>query len=98
MTCSNCHSELPRESVAAISGSVSGDEICDAFYLCPACDSYTIVTWWDNFTGEESTGTRGPVTREEGDRSVALIKQCATPWDKTCRCGAHVTYFCGTLD
>ncbi len=99
MHCSNCHKELPdASSVVAISGSISGDEVCDAFYLCPDCDCYTVVTWWDDFTGEESTGTRGPITRAEGDGSVALIRRCATPWDKKCRCEAHTTYFQKMLD
>jgi hypothetical protein len=99
MKCSRCQKELPPEaSVAAISGSISGDEVCDAFYFCQACGVYTVITWRDDFTGEESSTVRGPVPREEGDRGVALIRNCSTPWDKSCRCEAHVTYFRGTLD
>jgi hypothetical protein len=99
MTCSKCRKELlTGSSVAAMSGSISGDEVCDAFYLCPACDVYTVVTWWDDFTGVEYTSTKGPIPRAEGDESVALIRRCRTPWDKTCRCEAHVEYFRGALD
>ena len=99
MICSNCGKGLaPEASAAAITGSVSGDEVCDVFYLCPACGVYTIVSWRDNFTGEETSHTRGPVPRAEGDERVALIRMCPTPWEKTCRCGAHTRYFCGTLD
>jgi hypothetical protein len=99
MNCSKCQKELPSESsVASMSGSIMGDEVCDAFFLCPDCDVYTICTWRDNFTGVESMNTRGPIMRAEGDKSVALIQRCSTPWDKTCRCEAHLTYFRGALD
>jgi hypothetical protein len=99
VNCSKCHKEFPSgSSVAAISGSISGDEVCDAYYLCPDCDVYTVVTWWDDFTGVESTSTKGPIPRAEGDKSVALIRKCPTAWDKKCRCQAHMEYFCGTLD
>ena len=36
-------------------------------------------------------------TFEDSDR-VALIRKCAEPWDKKCRCDAHRDYFNNTLD
>ncbi len=99
MKCTSCQRELaPASSLAAITGSVLGDEVCDAWYLCPTCNVYTIVSWWDMFSGEESSNVKGPTSREEGDSLVTLIQSCPTPWDKSCRCQAHLTYFCGTLD
>ena len=75
-----------------------GDEVCDAFYLCPTRNVHTICTWRDDFTGLESRNTNGPITRAEGDKSGGLIETCSTPWDSTCRCAADVTYFRGALD
>ncbi len=99
MKCTSCQDELrPESSIAAITGGILGDEVCDVFYLCPACGFYTIVTCWDRFSGEESSRIEGPVPRTEGDALVALIRSCPTPWDKTCRCQAHMTYFEGSLD
>ena len=53
-----------------------GDEHTDAYFLCPVCGVYTVVSWWDNFTGVESETLSGPTSKEEGDERVALIRQC----------------------
>ncbi len=54
--------------------------------------------YWDNFTGVESASVSGPLSKQAGDQAVALIKKCPQPWDKTCRCPAHLEYFHHTLD
>ena len=87
-----------EDFAASISGSIMGDEHTDTYYLCPACQVYTVVNYWDNFTGTESSELSGPVARDQGDQLVALIRQCAEPWDKKCRCEAHKAYFNDTLD
>ncbi len=84
--------------VASISGSIMGDEHTDTYFLCPVCRVYTVASSWDDFTGVETMNMTGPVSREEGDGRVALIRQCATPWDKKCRCDVHRAYFQGALD
>ena len=99
MQCIQCKKAfLDADWVASISGSIMGDEHTDTYFLCPVCGVYTIASCWDNFTGVETMNSTGPVSREEGDRRVALIRQCSTPWNKKCRCKAHCTYFRGTLD
>ncbi len=99
MECLNCKRPLAREEcVGSISGSIMGDEHTDTFYFCRACQAYTVESCWDNFTGTESVELRGPLAAAEGGDRIALIRQCATPWDKKCRCEAHRRYFNDTLD
>ena len=97
--CSRCRRPFAAgDRIASMSGSIMGDEYTDCHFLCPVCNVYTVITWYDNFTGTESVSRSGPVERSEGDARVALIRQCDSPWDKKCRCKAHCTYFGGSLD
>lgn len=99
MNCIQCKRPfLSEERITSISGSIMGDEYTDSYFLCPVCRVYTIATWRDNFTGEETVSLSGPVTLQKGDESVQLIKQCSQPWDKKCRCEAHRKYFNNALD
>lgn len=99
MQCQHCGRGFQSEDRAAsISGSIMGDEHTDTFFLCPACNFYSVENYWDNFTGLESVSASGPLSREEGDDRVQLIRQCSRPWDKKCRCAAHTAYFRGSLD
>lgn len=97
--CLHCRRAFRKEELAAsISGSILGDEYTDTYFLCTVCQLYTVVSWHDNFTGTETLSTSGPISRRDGDANVSLIRRCATPWDKKCRCEAHLTYFNNTLD
>ena len=97
--CKQCRRPFAAEDrIASISGSIMGDEHTDSYFLCPVCDVYTVVSWWDNFTRVETVRSSGPLSKREGDAQVALINQCSEPWDKKCRCNAHTTYFRGSLD
>jgi len=99
MQCKQCNRTFHSdEMVASISGSILGDEHIDSFYFCPTCQVYTVATLWDDFTGEETRSVSGPLSKREGDERVALIQRCPEPWDKKCRCAAHLTYFNNTLD
>jgi hypothetical protein len=99
MHCIQCNrSFLNEDRVASISGSIMGDEHTDVWLLCPVCGGYTVVSWWDNFTGVETESVSGPESMQEGDERVELIRQCSEPWDKKCRCAAHRRYFNYTLD
>jgi hypothetical protein len=99
MECISYHRPFADDDrVASISGSIMGDEYTDSYFLCRACQVYTVATWHDRFCGEETMSLSGPRCKQEGDERVALIRQCATPWDKRCRCQAHRTYFRGALD
>ena len=99
MQCKQCDRPLVKEDrVASMSGSIIGDECTDSYFLCPVCGVYTVAQWWDNFTGEEAMTLAGPLSRQVGDERIALIAQCARPWDKKCRCDAHRAYFNDQLD
>jgi hypothetical protein len=99
MNCLQCNREfLKEEQVASISGSIMGDEYTDAYYLCPVCRVYTVASWRDNFTGVETLNLSGPMSEQEGNQRVELIKKCSRAWDKKCRCKAHRAYFNNMLD
>lgn len=97
--CKKCGKPLTSgEFVAAMSGSIMGDEYTDSYFFCPGCGVYTVLHWRDNFTGVETVSASGPLLRQVGDRQVELIKKCDRPWDKKCRCSAHRAFFGNSLD
>lgn len=102
ITCSKCGKEFEQKEnsgkVALIAGSLMGDECIETYYFCQTCGVYTVEVYWDMFSGEEKASVSGPISKEEGDAKVKLIKQCSRPWDKKCRCPAHLIYFEGSLD
>jgi hypothetical protein len=99
IVCLQCKREfLNEERIASMSGSIMGDEYTDSYFLCPVCRVYTKASWRDDFTGGETMSTSGPISRHEGDERVELISKCARPWDKKCRCAAHLAYFGNWLD
>ncbi len=102
VSCLQCKKDLDPggkgEVIASISGSIMGDEYVESFFLCPECNVYTVEVRHEPFLNEDSVSFRGPVSREEGDAAIALIKQCTEPWDKKCRCDAHRAYFQDQLD
>ena len=95
--CLKCGQEIAKP-VASISGGIMGDEYSDVYYLCPKCELYTVESVHDRFCGEETAQTCGPLAKTEGDQKIAVIKRCETPWDKKCRCPAHLDYFGPVLD
>jgi hypothetical protein len=99
--CSKCGGELGGENkgaVASISGSIMGDEYTDTYFFCEKCGVYSMVKERDRFCGEEVLTTAGPLSKEEGDQKVALIRRCKELWNKRCRCEAHISYFGPWLD
>jgi len=100
--CLHCGADLPTgndgDCAASISGSIMGDEYTESFYLCTQCGFYTVKVYIEPFLGEGVARFKGPMSREDGDAAVELIAQCSEPWDKKCRCKAHVEYFQGQLD
>lgn len=99
LQCRQCARTLDsQDRIASMSGSICGDECTDSYFLCPGCGVYTVAQWWDDFTGEETLKLSGPLARKAGDERIALIAQCARPWDKKCRCDAHRAYFNDQLD
>lgn len=100
--CSRCGERLDATPapapVASISGGILGDEYTDSYFFCDRCGVYTVEVYRDRFLDEGEAALRGPVPRAEGDRAVELIRRCAEPWDKKCRCPAHRAYFGDSLD
>jgi hypothetical protein len=97
--CAQCGRELGAEGrVASISGSIMGDEYIESYFLCEKCGVYTVEVYHDRFLGEESVSVHGPVAKAEGDAKVKLIGECSEPWNKKCRCRAHISYFGDSLD
>jgi hypothetical protein len=100
--CAKCGKDLEGKDrdgwTASISGSIMGDEYTDSYFFCESCGVYTVEVYRDSFLGEGEASTRGPLSGEEGDAKVRLIGECPEPWDKKCRCNAHLSYFQGLLD
>jgi len=98
MNCVKCNREFSKDdNLAAISGSIMGDEYTDVYYFCPVCRVFTVANWRDNFTGKTMDLT-GPLEEKTGLERVELVRKCSQPWDKKCRCSAHREYFNGVLD
>ena len=100
--CLKCQVELPPTNeggrVASISGGIMGDEYTETYYLCAQCGVYTVEVVYEPFMGDERISYQGPIPKEKGDAAVSLIKRCSEPWDKRCRCQAHMAYFGNALD
>jgi hypothetical protein len=75
-----------------------GDEYTESYYFCDLCQAYTVEIFHDHYLGEGDVLIKGPMTKAEGDAKVDLVGRCPTPWDKKCRCDAHIAYFGGALD
>jgi len=100
--CARCDREIdPPEGgrgVPSISGGIMGDEYIESYRLCPRCGVWTVEVVRDRFLGEEEVAVRGPLTAEEAEARIALIRRCPDPGDKRCRCAAHRAYFGDWLD
>ncbi len=84
--------------MASMSGSFMGDEWTESYFFCHECEVYTLEVVHDRFLDQETSSVQGPIAKEKGDALVALIRRCPEPWNKKCRCPAHLEYFDGNLD
>jgi hypothetical protein len=67
MQCKQCDRPFDNdERIASISGSIMGDEVTNAYFLCPVCGMYTVVQWWHDFTGVETMSLTGPCQSRKG--------------------------------
>lgn len=99
MKCTGCGRQLDEPArMAGISGRVMGDECTDIYYWCSSCQAYSLRMYRDVFCGPELQRDCGPLTKQEGDRRLALIGRCAAPMNERCKCEAHKEYFGGWLD
>lgn len=100
--CTKCGRPVDRkqagDAVPTISGGIMGDEYIESYHLCADCGVYSVEVVRDRFLGEEEVTVRGPISREEAEPLIELIRKCPEPWNKRCRCEAHRAYFRGWLD
>jgi len=97
--CSRCGRKFENEEqVACISGKIMGDECTDCYFWCGACNVYTVRLYRDVFLGPETARNSEPISKEEGERRLKLIRSCAEPHNERCRCDGHRAYFGGWLD
>ena len=97
MKCLHCQRPFPRrvKAEAGIAILVQGDEYYYSYWLCDACDHYTVKSYHDRFAGDDEVSFLPPVSREVGDRAVELIAACPDPNDKFCDCESHQALFYG---
>ena len=97
MKCVQCQQAFPTGSLAraGISIFVMGDEYIYSYWRCDACGFYTVESYHDRFTGEDEVTFLPAVSREIGDRCVALVQACPTPFDKYCECRSHRALYYG---
>ncbi len=98
LSCARCNKPFEGRPAASMSGGVMGDEYIESWYWCASCGVYTKEIYHDRFCGEPSVLVSGPISKEDGDAQVALIRGCSEPWDKNCRCESHKAYFGSSLD
>jgi hypothetical protein len=97
--CSRCGRQFEeKDHVACISAKIMGDECTDSFYWCESCEVYTIRLLREVFAGPESARSSEPISKQEGDRRLAMIRSCREPWDDRCQCDGHRAYFGDWLD
>ena len=97
--CSRCGRRFEKEEfVASISGSIMGDECTDCYHWCGTCGVYTVRLHRDAFTGVETAHDSEPISKEEGDRRLNLIRSCGQRHEKRCRCDGHRADFGEWLD
>ena len=90
--CKKCNSELGGlgKRGAFICLLVQGDEESCHYFLCKTCNTYTEWICITNFFSDEDTMfSRGPVSREEGEKIIEKIGKCPNPSDKWCRYPTH---------
>ncbi|MEN8151271.1 MAG: hypothetical protein ABFS86_15755 [Planctomycetota bacterium] len=92
MKCRKCGADLGdlREAAASICLRPREDEETRTYFFCEACGVWSVwLCIEDQWTDEDKLIAVGPVSREEGDRIVALIGECPDPGLSWCRCPVH---------
>jgi hypothetical protein len=81
--CSKCGKPLGegehKRPVAAMSGSIMGDEYTESWYFCPDCQVYSLENHRDRFLGEEEVSVRDPIDKATGDAKVASFASAIHP-------------------
>ncbi len=91
MKCNKCSRDLGGldKRVAYICLSVRGDEEDRSYFLCSACDVYTVWIWNEHFFTDEVVTFSVTLSREAGDEIVEKIRKCPTPRIMSCHCPTH---------
>lgn len=96
MKCARCADLLPKAR-AGISIFVNGDEYIYSYFWCERCEVYSVEGFHDRFMGDSEVFVLPVISREEGDRAVALIEACPDPGDKLCGCASHAALYTGRV-
>ncbi len=92
MKCKKCGTDLGglHKRVASICLLAQGDEEVRSYFLCKACNVYTVWFVIENFFTDELTRfAADPIPREKGDKIIENIRKCPDPMDKWCTCPTH---------
>jgi hypothetical protein len=96
VNCVRCDQPL-QKARAGISIFVAGDEYVYSYFWCDACGVYSVEGYHDRFMGDSEVFALPAISREEGDRAVALIGACPVPHDKLCDCASHRALYTGRV-
>lgn len=96
MSCQRCGQPVSNAR-AAIAIFVAGDEYIYSYFWCERCELYSVEGYHDRFMGDSEAFFLPPISREEGDRAVALIRACPDPRDKLCDCASHRALYTGRV-
>ncbi|MCP4368587.1 MAG: hypothetical protein GY797_10820 [Deltaproteobacteria bacterium] len=92
MKCEKCGADLGdiENNVASICLRVRGEEETRSYFLCKACDVYSVwICIEDFFTDKDTFFARGPIPREKGDEIIDKIRKCSNPGNVPCGCPTH---------
>jgi hypothetical protein len=92
MKCTRCGADLGGfgDCEASICLRPREDEETRSYFLCERCNLYSVWVCIEDFwTDEDTMFAVGPKLRAEGDRIVALIRECPAPGLASCRCPTH---------
>ena len=91
--CVRCGADLGgfEKEAASICLRVRGDEETRTYFLCEACDVYSVWVCIEDFfdATPDTLFASGPVPREKGDEIVEMIRKCPAPGNLSCRCPTH---------
>lgn len=96
MNCAECGHPVPS-ALAAIAVFVAGDEYIYSYFFCERCDVYTVEGYHDRFMGDDEAFMLPPISKDEGDRAVELIRACPDPLNKLCDCPSHAALYTGRV-
>ena len=99
MNCANCDEYIGeiKDQIASIAMLVMGDEYIYSYFRCSACEMYTAERYYDRFMGGTDISLMLPFEKEQGEKIIALIRDCPEPNSKFCECDSHQALYTGRI-